>query len=253
MRSIRLRIVRSLKIRGGCFFSERFCMIRLKNYFTKWEIALWVSSVTLITLSFVIFDRSNFLSLAASLIGATSLILCAKGNPAGQALMVVFGIIYGVISYTFAYYGEMITYVGMTVPMAAVSLVAWLRNPFRGKRSEVRVNRLPVREIPLIAVLAVLVTAVFYFILEYFGTANIIPSTVSVTTSFVAVYLTFRRSPFYAVAYAANDVVLIVLWTLATLEDTSYVSVLACFAVFLVNDLYGFVSWRKMEHRQAKA
>lgn len=50
-----------------------------------------------------------------------------------------------------------------------------------------------------------------YFILRAFNTANIIPGTISVTTSFVAVYLTFRRSPYFALAYAANDVVLIVL------------------------------------------
>ena len=79
-----------------------------------------------------------------------------------------------------------------------------------------------------------------------------LPSTLSVTTSFIAVYLTFRRSPWFALAYAANDIVLIVLWILAALQDISYVSVIVCFAVFLVNDLYGFFSWLKMEKSQNK-
>lgn len=96
-------------------------------------------------------------------------------------------------------------------------------------------------------------TVLFYFILAHFHTANLLPSTLSVTTSFLAVYLTFRRSPYFALGYAANDMILIVLWTLAALEDLSYVSVAVCFAVFLVNDLYGFLSWRKMEKRQAEA
>ena len=86
----------------------------------------------------------------------------------------------------------------------------------------------------------------WYFILKHFNTANIIPSTLSVATSFIAVYLTFRRSPYFALAYAANDVVLIVLWTLAAVEDISYLSVIICFILFLVNDLYGFVSWKRM-------
>ena len=51
------------------------------------------------------------------------------------------------------------------------------------------------------------VTFAFYFILAHFKTANIVPGTISVTTSFLAAYLTFRRSPFFALAYAANDVV----------------------------------------------
>ena len=94
------------------------------------------------------------------------------------------------------------------------------------------------------------VTLGFYFILEHFNTANIIPSTLSVATSFIAVYLTFRRSPYFALAYAANDVVLILLWTLAAAENISYLSVIICFVMFLVNDLYGFVNWKRMEKRQ---
>lgn len=89
------------------------------------------------------------------------------------------------------------------------------------------------------------------FNLKAFHTANLIPSTLSVTTSFVAVYLTFRRSAHYALAYAANDVVLIVLWVLASLNDISYLSVVVCFAVFLINDIYGFMNWSKMQERQA--
>ena len=100
--------------------------------------------------------------------------------------------------------------------------------------------------------MAAVVTVVFYFILAVFHTANIIPSTLSVTTSFVAVYLTFRRNPYFAVAYAANDLVLIVLWVLASLTDVRYVSVVVCFIAFFVNDIYGFLNWRKMEIRQMK-
>ena len=91
------------------------------------------------------------------------------------------------------------------------------------------------------------------FILKYFNTANLIPSTFSVSTSFLAAYLTFRRSPYFALAYASNDVVLIVLWVLASLKDISYISVVICFIVFLVNDLYGFISWLRMMKRQEKA
>ena len=101
--------------------------------------------------------------------------------------------------------------------------------------------------------LTAIVTVIFYFILKYFNTANMIPSTLSVTTSFIAVCLTFRRSPYFALAYAANDVVLIVLWILAAKENISYLSVIICFVMFLVNDLYGFVSWKRMEKRQMKA
>ena len=100
--------------------------------------------------------------------------------------------------------------------------------------------------------LSLFVTFIFYFILKHFNTTNLFFSTISITTSFVAVYLTFRRSPFFALVYALNDVVLIVLWILASIVNPSYVSVVVCFIVFLVNDLYGFYNWLKMEKRQKK-
>ena len=225
-------------------------MQKLTTYFSKGELTLWSSSAGLILISFFFFDRVNYMTLAASLIGTTSLIFNAKGNPIGQALMVIFSLLYGVISYTFSYFGEMITYLGMTGPMALFALISWLRNPYNGNHAEVAVNRLRKRELALMYALTALVTFGFYFILDYFNTANLILSTLSVSTSFIAVYLTFRRSPYFALAYAANDVVLIVLWALAAVEDISYLSVIICFVMFLVNDLYGFVSWKRMEKRQ---
>ena len=225
-------------------------MKKLTTYFSKGELTLWGSSAGLILVSFFLFDRVNFMTLAASLIGTTSLIFNAKGNPVGQALMILFSLLYGVISYTFSYFGEMITYLGMTGPMALFALISWLRNPYNGNHAEVAVNQLKNKELVLMYVLTALVTWGFYFILDHFDTANMLPSTLSVTTSFIAVYLTFRRSPYFALAYAANDVVLIVMWTLAAVEDISYLSVIICFVMFLVNDLYGFVSWKRMEKRQ---
>lgn len=220
------------------------------NYFSKFELLLWCASVVLIVVSFFAFDRQNYITFAASLVGVTSLILCAKGNPLGQVLMIVFSILYGIISYNSAYYGEMITYLGMSAPMAIFALFAWLLNPFKGRRSEVKVNRLKWGEIVFALLLTAGVTVAFYYILRALGTANLLVSTVSVATSFFAVYLTFRRCAYFALAYAANDLVLIVLWSMATHADKSYVSVIICFVVFLVNDLYGFFNWLRMQKRQ---
>lgn len=216
--------------------------------FTKTEILIWSISSGLIIISFLIFDRENFLTLAASLVGVTSLIFCAKGRPTGMALMIVFSVLYGIISFFSAYYGEMITYLGMTMPMSIVSLVSWVKNPY--SKNEVRVNRIRNWEIAFALGLTAVITAGFFFILKYLGTANIIPSTFSVATSFFAVYLTFRRSPLFAAAYAANDAVLIVLWILAAAKSPEYIPVVMCFASFLVNDIYGFINWRRMQRRQ---
>ena len=225
--------------------------MKLWNYFSTFEKLLWLFSFLAVVISFLIFDRENWLTLIASVIGVTFLIFLAKGNPIGQFLTIVFSVLYAIISYSFAYYGEMITYLGMTAPMALLALIAWLRHPFQGNKAEVEVNTISKKEAVFMFALTAAVTAVFYFILSALGNANIVPSTISVTTSFLASYLTFRRNHYYALAYASNDLVLVVLWTLATMSDIHYVPVLINFIVFAINDFYGFINWTRMKKRQA--
>ncbi len=228
-------------------------MPKIKNlldYFTKGEWLLWGLSALFVVLSFLLLDRDNCLTMTASLIGVTAILFNAKGNPFGQLLMIAFSLIYGYISLSCAYYGEMITYLGMTAPMALFALISWLRHPFRGNRAQVTVNKITRREALWMSLLTVGVTVAFHFILRVFDTANLAVSTLSVTTSFLAVYLTFRRSEYFSLAYAANDVVLLVLWGVAAARDASYLSVLVCFVAFLANDVYCFANWRRMHRHQ---
>ena len=222
----------------------------MKGYFKIYELVLWGSSSAVIAAAFFIFGSGGYLSLITSLIGAASLIFAAKGDPLGPALMIVFSVLYGVISYSFRYYGEMATYLGMTLPMSAASLVSWLRNPAEKGKVRVKVNHVTAPQIVCVLLLTCAVTALFGYILARLKTPNLIPSVISVATSFLAAAFTFLRSRIYALCYAANDVVLIVLWVLAAVQDVSYVSVTVCFCVFLVNDLYGFVSWGRMSREQ---
>ena len=183
--------------------------------------------------------------------GVTSLILAAKGNVWAQFLMILFSVLYGAISFRFRYCGEMMTYLGMSLPMAVWLAVTWLKNPSAGNGSEVAVRRLEKRQALLVAGgLSVLVTGAFYFVLRWFRTPNLAFSTVSVTTSFLAAALAMLRSSYYALGCAANDLVLIVLWSLAAMKDPAYAPVVVNFAIFFLNDLYGFVSWRKRERLQ---
>ena len=217
--------------------------------FTKKEILLWTFSVFVIIISFFAFSKDGIITLVASLIGVTAIIVNAKGNPTGQAMMIVFSILYGIISFECAYYGEMITYLGMTAPMAIFALISWLKNPY-GDGREVKVNHIKKSEISFMLTISIIITLIFYFILRFFNTANLTISVISVLTSFIAVYLTFRRSAFFSLVYALNDIILIILWGLASIKDMSYISVIVCFIMFLVNDIYGFISWNRMEKRQ---
>lgn len=225
-------------------------LFRLFTYFTPWEWGLWLFSVLGILLSFFLFDGGAPLRLLASLVGVTSILLNAKGNPIGQGLMLLFSALYGILSFGEAYYGEMITYLGMTAPMALLSLITWLRHPYGEGHSQVTVGHPGRKTVLSTLLLSLPVTVGFYLILAAFETAELPLSTLSVATSFVAVALTFLRSPFFSLAYAANDTVLILLWIRASAGNLAHISLVVCFSLFLLNDLYAFLSWLRLEKKQ---
>ena len=220
---------------------------------TKFEIILWLVSIAVVVGSFFIFQSNDYLTLISSLIGVTALIFLAKGMVIGQVLVIIFAVFYGIISFFFAYYGEVITYLCMSAPTAFVSLVSWIKHPYKDSSQVEVAKKLTARSRTILLSMTAAVTAAFYFILGALGNANLIVSTVSVTTSFLASMLMVYRSPYYAVAYAANDIVLIVLWVMASLTDISYVPMVACFAMFFFNDIYGFINWQKMKREQQTA
>lgn len=217
---------------------------------SKFEQTLWVFSITAIIVNSFIAKNENLLTIAASLIGVTALIFVAKGHTLGQVLTVVFSILYAIISLEYRYYGEMITYLGMTTPIAILSIISWIRNPYDKEKNEVKVAELSVKMKWMIVVMTITVTFIFYFILAAFQTSNLMLSTISIATSFSASALMFYRSHAYALAYAANDVVLVTLWVLASMENPMYYSMVVCFIIFFCNDLYGYYNWKKMKSKQ---
>lgn len=211
---------------------------------------LWGISCLVLLLSNIFSGKADILHYAATLTGATFLIFLAKGNVWGQILTILFSILYGIISLQARYWSELITYVGMTMPMAFLALISWLRHPYEQNDREVKIARLHAKQILPMIVITTLVTAVFSFILAKLNTPNLIWGCLSIATSFLAVYLTFLRSSWYAVAYAANDLVLIILWLLLTLSDFSHFPMVINFVIFFINDCYGFISWKKREQEQ---
>ena len=190
-------------------------MIESVKNLNKFEKVLWMVSVILVAGSFILSGNGAWLTLAASLVRVR----------------------------------EMITYLGMTAPIALLSVVTWLKNPYDDK--EVKVEHLKPGAWLVLSAATILVTLLFYFVLDWFETPNLLFSTISIATSFLASSLMMLRSPWYAVAYGANDVVLIILWVMATLSELRYLPMILCFVIFLVNDAYGFYSWKRRKKKQS--
>lgn len=223
--------------------------VSLKNL-TKFERLLWLTSILIVLCSTLLADCSNPFYVISSLVGVTALIFVSKGDVLGQVLTLVFSLLYTLVSFSFRYYGEMIICICMTVPLSVMSIVSWARHPYKESSAQVEVNSISKKETAIILLMSVIVTFGFYFVLAGFNTNNLIISTVSIATSFLASALMFRRSCFYAVAYCMNDLILIAMWISASADNPQYVPMVVCFFMFFINDLYGFINWQKIKKFQ---
>ncbi len=126
-----------------------------------------------------------------------------------------------------------------------------VQKPSESGDKTVKIRSLTCRHVLLLTISCIAATALFSWILWLLDTPNLLFSTISVATSFLAAALTMLRSSYYAAGYAANDLVLIILWVMASMKDPAYLPVVVNFAIFFVNDLYGFFRWKKRELQQA--
>jgi len=225
-------------------------MKKILRYFSPFEWCLWAISSLAILLSFLFSGEFHILTLIASLLGVAALLFLAKGNVIGQFLVIIFSLLYAIVSWEQRYYGEMITYVFMSLPAAVCACVSWLKNPSKNAKNEVQVATMSLPKWIFLSSSSVLVTLLFFFVLRYFQTNNLPVSTLSVTTSYLASVLLIFRCHYYALAYAANDIVLIVLWVYACFSSLSYLSMVICFCAFLFNDIYAFYNWKRIQKRQ---
>ena len=216
---------------------------------TLFERRLWIFSLVIVSLSYLFLPEKDYINLIVSLIGVTSLIFVAKGNVIGHIFGILFSVIYAFIATYYHYYGELITYACLNIPIEISIIYTWLKHPYQDT-NEVEIKTVQKKEWILLSIGTILITIIFYFILKYFNTTNLVFSTLSISTSFFASTLSFLRSPYYALGYCANDIMLIILWILASLENMAYFPMVICFIMFFVNDVYGYYNWKKIYRRQ---
>lgn len=222
------------------------------TYFTPLEWALLLGGIATVIVGFCLGEDKNILSLVSSVFGIACIMYNAKGNVAGQFLSIAFALTYAALAYTKRYYGEMIIYLALMLPIHIASIVIWLKHKnTRSERHEVVINSLSAKEYAVSAVVGCALTAGFYFLLRFLNTDNLAISTVSLITSLAAAYLMLRRTEYFALCFVLNDVVLIALWALKMYSDgISVLPSVLSFAVFLMTDFYEFVNWKRMKRRQ---
>ena len=222
----------------------------MKKLFKDWKIWEFVFLATcwVVILSiFFLSKEKSVLSLITSLLGTTSVFIWAKGLFFAPFLDIAYNVLYATISIITCYYGEAIIYIFIMMPISICSIVSWIKN----KKEDsllVKVNNVNRKEWLYLILSAVVLTFGFYFLLKALNTSQLIVSTISLISSVIGAYLLLRRSSYYAIAFIFNDIILIVLWALSIGSfGLAYLPNVLSFTIFLFNDTYGFIRWKKEE------
>ena len=219
----------------------------LKDW-SKLEKILLFGSITTISLVSIIF-KSDLLHTICSILIIISTLLVAKGKNLGNIVGIIATIIYSIVSYINRFYGEVIICLVLIIPFYTAGIISWAKHK-NEETNTVKIDKISKKEWLLILIVGIITFIAIYYLLKYFNTNELLVSTISVINSLFATYLQVRRSKYCFCFYILNDFTLLILWGIPVILGNLLVLPMIFEPIVnLINDLYGFQSWNKLENK----
>ena len=222
-------------------------MSEVKKYFkelNKFDICLLSAAVILI-LGVGTILKCNFLTIICAFIGFFSAFNQGKGKVIGQIIGLAVCVLYSIVSYQNKYYGEVIIYIVIILPLYSIGIYTWMKNK-NEQSSRVNQSEISKNEWLIIALTSILLYYLLYLLLKYFNTNSIYISTLSMVINLIATYLLVRRSRYSFLFYIVNAVILFTLWTIPVIDgDIMQIPLVFDALLLFANDIYALKNWIK--------
>lgn len=213
------------------------------------EKILCLSSTVILLATGLIF-QSSWPVFIASLAGVWTTFLIAKGKVSGQVIGLVTISLYIFTSWQQQYYGEVLIYALVMLPLRLWSIFTWSTHQNK-KEKTIKIYRLAKKDWQTLAWLFCLALFDTYFLLKAFNTNQLASSTFAAVTGVFAIYLLAKRSKQGFSFFIANDLIRISLWLSPVIHgDWSVLPMALSCLIFLINDSYGLYNWTKLEKKQ---
>ena len=230
---------------------QKTIFYKLGKYFKSWTLfeKSWLIVFTLINLYLFYVWQDTVIGLIASLTGMLCVVLTAKARISSFYYGLVNILAYSYVAYKSAYYGDVMLNMLFFLPMAFIGIYYWKKNIRKKSIKDVVVRSLSWKE--RISWFAISLAALFAYglILKLInGTLPFIDSSTTVFSIIATIMLTRRLTDqwFY---WIMVDVLSIIMWVYIFVTTGGDVSMLVMWSAYLVNAIYGFYNWRKMENK----
>lgn len=213
---------------------------------TRFEKTLLIGSILIVSLTAIVFN-SDVLTPVCSIVGIITALLLAKGKYMGQVFGVLICLLYSIVSFRNEFYGEVIVYLGISLPMYVMGIISWIKHQEQ-KTNAVKVNKISKKEWIIVSFASIFVFVGIYFLLKAFNTNQLFVSSLSVLDSLFSSYLLIRRSKYGFYFYVVND---IVLWGIPCIIGSYFlIPMLMNPVINLINDIYAIYNWKRLEKIQ---
>ena len=159
----------------------------------KWYEYLFLAVCYAIIIVVGIIFQSTWLVVLCALFGTLSVFFIAKGLVIANVFGIVQVVLYSIISFMNAFYGEVVVSV-LNFAISLAALISWFKNRDGDKTTVKIAKSFGWKKWILLVGFSCVVFVAFFFILREFDTANLIISTLSVTGNFAAGFLIINRS-----------------------------------------------------------
>lgn len=205
---------------------------------------------SIIMLILSILAKNDLLTTVYGLLSVTSAIYIAKGKVIGNFLGVFNGLIYAYFSLRHKIYSEAIISIFIIFPITVYGIISWIRNQ-NAETKTITINRLTNKEIFLAVLSQVIMYFGYYFLLKYFNTDRLFLSALSICISVLAFYFLSRMTVLAYYTFIIKDTIATLLWLYPLLRgETGILTVFISNIIFLINDIYGVVSWKNLAKKQ---
>lgn len=223
-------------------------MAILKNWaaFEKYLLSISLTIIIILT----ILTKSDWLVTICSISGVIMTLLLAKGKVSGQIIGIATITLYTILALFQKYYGEIIIYIGIMLPLRIVGIILWLKHQNK-KDDAITIRKLDKKEWIWTLFLLVITTFGFYFLLKAFNINQLIISTISAATGVFASYFLAIRNKHGFTFFIINDLIRFVLWIIPSIKGNwSLLPIAITCLIYFVNDSYGLYNWQKIEKEQ---
>lgn len=225
---------------------------KLRNYLKGWSLfeKIWLLTFTIVNIYLFFAWHDSWIGLTASLTGMLCVVLTAKARISSFYFGLVNILAYSYVAYQSRYYGDVMLNMLYFLPMTFIGIYFWKRNLKQNMGGEVIVKSLNWKERLIWFFSSIVILNVYGVILTIIkGTLPFIDSATTVFSIIAAIMLNKRlvEQWFY---WIIVDILSIVMWAYIFITSGGDISMLVMWSAFLVNAVYGYYKWRKLEREQ---